>query len=868
MNHPKEEKRLKSRVFLSYVLLVILLGSITYFTFSSFRQLTRSADLLSQPNPRIELLHAMIFSIYNAESHIRSYTLSEQESYLNEYFDELSTLNGLVDSLYLLAHNDPFFSQIIDSINIELLNKTRLLDQLMKLRRLDENSALYQQALEEIIVATEESARIRQVEHTTTTRTEPSEQQPLEEVSREKENFFARLRGWFSGRQQEEPPLAEHNRQALQEQTLRVHTDSIITVYHDSDALREELASTIQNLARSMMERQQQIMRAENQILRQDKEVMDNIWSLVTRLEDHERNIALQEAAHAHSTVRSTSGKIFVILSISLIILMVFSWLFVLDINRSRFYKFQLLREKNRAENLLKTKQRFMANISHEIRTPLNSIIGFSRQLEKKQAPAAMPQYLEAIRQSSDHLLHIVNDILDFSKMEAGRIELQKTTTDLEQLCREVYQTLWVAANEKQLEFTLETQLNNPIIEGDPIRIRQILLNIAGNAVKFTPEGSVRISVSDYQSSAQPDISHVHFKVTDTGIGIHENGLQHIFEEFSQADELPTRKFGGTGLGLSISKKLCELMDGKIEVFSKPGEGSTFSVHIPFTVAAPQQAPALPRQQESFDTLSAHILLVEDDRLNRMLFKAIFEACPGIRLQEAAEVEEAMVLMEKEKFDLIITDIQMPGMSGIELIGKLRHQHSWASQSTPALACSADVTPETLLLCKANGIEDIIAKPVDDVLLMEKIAQLLGKNKPDIPSAAKLPADRPAIAPIAEKQSPMFSLEGLVAFTGNNPDTIQPILEAFVQDTRQNLADLHAAMEGSDFATLQKLAHKMITMCGMLQAHELVAHLKSLDRSDLKDLAMEETRMHVSHILHLGHELMESLSPMLAHGSS
>jgi signal transduction histidine kinase/CheY-like chemotaxis protein len=871
------ERHLKTKVFLSYALIILLISSIVYFTFNSFQQLTQSSDELAKPNARIELLHDILFTIYNAESNIRSYTLSEQEETLNNYFLELSNINNMVDTLLILAGNDKFFLQIIDSINGKLNEKTELLEQFIELKRQDENSIFYQRALHEIIQIAEGEGKLREITHQSVLDPEFDDSVTevySEEVSEERESIFRKFWNFVSGRDdkkaEEQEQIAEENKIPEIESddsqiSQQIRTDSIITVYRDTDDLRGDIESTLRSIAQSMVRKQQRLKAEENRILKEDKEVMDRIWGYVKLLEDYERANAVEKAGTAHSTVKSTSNKIFIIVVFSLFVLIIFSMFLISDINKSRFYKNQLVHAKNRAEDLLLVKQRFMANISHEIRTPLNSIIGFSRQLGKIDLKKEHKTFVNAINQSSVHLLNMVNDILDFSKIEAGKIQLEDTYLNIRDIAEEVHNTLHIIAKEKKLDFKVDTKnLKNHHVSGDTIRIRQILLNIAGNAIKFTEEGSVEMVLSDYVKKENPEISYVNIRITDTGVGIALADQKKIFEEFAQSDNQVSRKFGGTGLGLSISKKLVEIMNGSIELLSRKDKGTTFTIHLPLKIAEKPVDQVDVESVKTDQTMVAKILLVEDDKLNRLLLKSVFNDYPGISLLEAEDALKGLELIKGEKFDLIITDIQMPGMSGIEMVGQMRQLPDLVNFKTPILAFTADITPENILEIKQNGIDDYITKPVDENQLMNKISELLKVEKLQAFSVLN---DSEEIdfkvldsgKKKSDKGKKLYDLEGLKRFTGNDEKSTIMIIEAFLDDTKMHIHELQISLKKDNRQNIFQIAHKMSNMFDILMVNGATDYLKNLSRIKDNNITKEEIAENVNQIINVSSELVKYL---------
>ena len=730
----QSERSIKTRVFIIYSLVALLIVFILYVTFSSFHRLTRSAEILARPNLRIELLHQAIKSIYYAESNIRSYTLGGGERNLNKYFDELSHINILVDSLYALSENDQYFRHHIDTINIHLVEKIHLLEQLLQVSRLDYESEYFDSALTRIISAAEQEVRVSEFRRTVVEvpEDEAFDEVSHQEVTRKKDGFFQRIRNLFAGRSQNRRQRDEQPVDTLQVQPMLspVQSDTVITVFLDTLLLRAEIETTIQNLMQSLQLRQLQAQAIENQILLEDKRVMDRIWSHITILEEYETQKDINQAQQAEVSVGNTIRLIFLMVVVFVLALLVITWLFIKDINKSKYYKTQLISERNRAEELLRIKQRFLANVSHEIRTPLNSILGFSGRLEKSNLTNESGTFVRAIGQSSAHLLQIVNDILDFSKIDSESISLVHKPFDLILIAKEVYHTLLVLAQEKALEFNLElSQLQNRFVIGDPLRIKQIMLNISGNAIKFTSAGRVEITIGDSVSAQSPHISNIVIRISDTGSGIPPSEQRNIFEAFVQGDNRFTRKNTGTGLGLTIAKKLVEYMNGSIDLLSEPDSGTVFTVHLPLAISEPIEIEAGQPDKQFFENspFEARILLADDDDLNRLLIKSILSQYDNIELCEAVDATEALIMMGRSKFDLIITDVQMPGISGPEMVKMMKSDPANINKDTPVLACTADITIRQSEIIEETGIADILMKPFYEKSLLQKIFSFIVK---------------------------------------------------------------------------------------------------------------------------------------------
>ncbi len=389
----------------------------------------------------------------------------------------------------------------------------------------------------------------------------------------------------------------------------------------------------------------------------------------------------------------------------------------------------RLLKEaKEAAEKATQIKSNFLSNISHEIRTPMNAIIGLTELLLPEETNEQKLAYLQAVRFSADNLLRLINDLLDLSKIEADKLELNHETFGLIAQLQQFEKTLGYIAKDKKLKISLKIDKSVPEwVKGDSIRLNQILLNLGSNAIKFTPKGEVNMAVKCL--SEDENKHQLIFTITDTGIGIDNSNIDRIFDRFEQAEKYTSRQFGGTGLGLTITKKLVQLMGGKIKVKSELGQGTTFTVHLPFTkqLGNYDSIPMAAVLQQA-DLKGARILLVEDNRINVMLASRLLELW-NARFEIAENGLEALELLQQKNFDLILLDIQMPIMNGFELIEKIRNSEVRPElKDIAVIALTADAFDETRQKAQLLGFSDFITKPIKSEELYDKMKRLLSKS--------------------------------------------------------------------------------------------------------------------------------------------
>lgn len=393
----------------------------------------------------------------------------------------------------------------------------------------------------------------------------------------------------------------------------------------------------------------------------------------------------------------------------------------------------ELEKAKDSALSSSKAKSMFLANMSHEIRTPLSAIIGFSELLQQgNQSPDESAASINTITRSGKHLLHVINEILDVSKIEARRIDIENIEVSIFSVFKDIEDIMRAQAEDKQLFFRVDYQFPLPVtIISDPVRLRQILINICSNAVKFTNEGEVCL-----RATYDTDRECIVFEVSDMGIGIPEEKIQQLFHPFSQADTSTTREYGGTGLGLFLSRQLAEMMGGTLELDSKEGVGSTFTITIPAgslkNIKMLQSISDIPEtlHVETTPTIirldAVNILLAEDNADNQRLF-SLYLSGVGAKVTVVEDGEQALNKVRVQDFDIVLMDMQMPLMGGVEAVSRIRNE----GFTLPIIALTANATNQAREECLGAGYNDFVTKPVELDQLFNVISKYVKLQEPE-----------------------------------------------------------------------------------------------------------------------------------------
>jgi len=484
------------------------------------------------------------------------------------------------------------------------------------------------------------------------------------------------------------------------------------------------------------------------------------------------------------------------------------------------------------AEKANQSKTDFLARVSHEIRTPLNAILGFTEQLKQSKLDNQQREHINIIDKSSDHLLSLINDILVLSKIEARQIRFDEVPFKLNYTIKYVYNALLPKAKQKNLEFKyhVDDKLNNVLL-GDTFRLRQILINMLGNAIKFTNKGSVELNCYLFRETDE-DIK-VRFDVTDTGIGITSGNLETIFEKFAQADSTIIKQYGGTGLGLAICKNLIELQNGSLSVSSDVGVGTTFTFIIPYKKGKKEDIiPEDIGEVDSTKLKNKKILLVDDDSFNRILAKTILDKF-GCHTEIAHNGIEAITYLENTNYDIILLDIHMQDINGIDVAKFVRDRKN--DKSTKILAVTAAVMKDDIKRYYKAGINDFLIKPFKEVNLFNKMCEVMEIiNKSDSHQLSS------KVILQNTSQKVAYNLSELKKMANGNQAFINNMLITFIENTENTIHLFNQFLQTKDWEHIGEAAHKILPSYRHLEVEEVASKLYELKVKTIVEKSFEE----------------------------
>lgn len=595
--------------------------------------------------------------------------------------------------------------------------------------------------------------------------------------------------------------------------------DSIRKLQMSNDSLAIVFDKVLRKLIRRDDLQQYQLLQKEQKLLDESRVISDQLRVILSSVENDFLQNSYDQIKESRNALAKTADTMAWVGAASFLILIALAWVIIRDLTSNQNYRRQLEVLNRENENLLRSKSMLMATVTHDIRTPLGSIIGFYDLLKESDMPARQRQYLANIRESADFILRLVNDLLDFSKLENNSITIEKVRFNMKNAIEATCRSLEPIAINKNIELNwdIDEELNRNFIS-DPYRIKQVITNLVGNAVKFTQEGSVEVT-------ARIENGFINISVIDTGIGIATEKQADVFKEFTQAHSGIEKKFGGTGLGLTISKRITELLGGTINLQSEEGKGSVFTVMIP---CIPCNKPDIITENGNIADAAQYltgkkILITDDDAMQLTLMQELFAQYP-VSITTVINAAEVIKILEESEYDLLLTDIQMPALSGFELVTLIRQHAEKRIAQMPVIALSGkrDLTEKDFT---GKGFTASHPKPVQLETLIALISTIFGNKV--IPAAKKQPH-------IHGSETPFYNLQSLRQFTGDDNESLKAILTTFSESATENIAALKKAVLANNRQALVETAHKMIPMLRQMEANSIAGLLIPIEDNALK----------------------------------
>ncbi|MBS1527578.1 MAG: response regulator, partial [Bacteroidetes bacterium] len=740
----------------------------------AFKTVINSFDDVSAPNEKLRLINEISGSIARMDQ-VQKSLFSKRSAKNSSYIAENKELDKKIDSLISLYPGRPAQVSRLNSLKQLLNQREKLYAEYINVKSGLVDYKSFEEQVESLNDMVNKSAKqtdslvTTSVSKTAVTTIFPS-QTPAKNT--ERRGFFKRL----FGKKKSNDEVENKQPYRVVDSEYRVKTDTLARAMRDS--MIRSVGRTIQDLEKTQHHNSSLFIRKEAMLNKASAKMVGQIQIILKRIENEAVVQANASDKIAEQAVKSSAERIGFIMLAFFIAICLLVYLILRDFSRINKYRHQLEAAREEAEYHAVAKQRFLSNISHEIRTPLQSILGYT-ELVKKQ-PELKDENIEAIYNSSHHLLQIVNEVLDYNRIVSGKLTINRESFNIQNALNEVISVLRLQATDKGI--LLKVDYDSPftgLIGGDQFRLKQMLYNLIGNAIKFTSDGQVGLRVTSTEGGEH---IRLRFEITDTGIGLSEKDISRIFNEFEQAgDEKATQK--GTGLGLAITKQLAELQGGKLWVKSTPGQGSCFTFELPFgKVSAPQHARS--EANKSVDEFYPHKIWVVDD--DPFILSLTTQLCMEHHILCKGFSRPSDILDEPwdDQVEVLLIDVRMPEMSGIELCHLMRAR---VPAGTRIYALTAQVMPDENQNMLKGGFDKIIAKPFTETGLLSAL-------------------EKKETATVKENGFDPATLEKM---TFGDAEMMAMILAKFSEDTLKDIEELRHALQEPEIPDINLLLHRI-----------------------------------------------------------
>jgi signal transduction histidine kinase/FixJ family two-component response regulator len=829
-------RSIRHKIIIAFLVCVIALSAAWTINRLAFKQVLETVDKLSSPDDKLKAVNNIFYQIINLDQLQKIKASSNNSGSYNFIIKESRKLQRSLDSLKVLCSDNLVQEQLVDSVKNLLRERDKVLFSYLDVRKkLMNNKPLVAQmdSLNDLVTQADKDSIVLTTERKVLTTTLQGTNLAITIKEEDKRGFLGKI--FKKKKKEKEVILPQAPAQTFVEEQVNTKVDTLVYAKADSNIHKAEVL--IKSINKKQLTKNKKFAAKEAELAAIERTSVAQVMHILNEVEKEVIRQTSVNSGRAQAVVKQNAEHTALIMMTFFGVIAVLVVLVLTDISRSNLYREQLQKARDEAEFHSLARQRFLANMSHEIRTPLQSIIGFAEQA--KQSKTVADESIDAIYRSSGHLLQVVNEVLDYSRITSGKFTFEAKTFNLPVLLYEVVQQLQPQAQNKSISLSLETNIDDhAFVSGDPFRLRQVLFNLLGNAIKFTEKGRVKMVVKG--PSKDNDETYT-FIVEDTGIGISPAKIKAVFNQFEQADSTITNLYGGTGLGLSIVKALVEQQQGHISVKSEPGVGSRFTVELKFPKAQAEALMIKPIDKKVCNGPEEKVWIVDDDNL-------ILKLCSSIlsknNIDHCCFISAEDLLNEPwdDKVCLVLSDIRLPGMNGGELCRSLRKR---VGSGLKIIALTAQALPEEREAILENGFDDLLPKPFRE----QDLIQLLAES-------------RTTHLPSAEDT---FSLAELEKMTYGDKEQMILIIEQFIEDSLTDLGLLDNAIGLEDTNKLVLLLHRVAGRTAQIGAKELGAAFRSLEITVDETNQFIELKKKVHNLKVSMEDLISTLTQYIAH---
>ena len=805
-------KSTQIKIVLGYILLCLLLGFSVNYIYQKMKDLTNTEGSEQKINEQRLATYRALNQLYQTEIIGQSVSAGQLEEF-DKYQKAMRNAGVSIKELQDLL-TDSLQKARLDTIKFLMKQKERTMYNLLQAMHDANTGLIYQQKIESIIHR-HDTAEVQKVEKV-------QKKEIINEksyvVKKKRPNFFKRIAQVFAPPKEDSTLVTDTQRELV--------IDTLVKAYNPADTVASILRTIQTQVDDSVSLLRNDIQYKINRFKRNSNELNARMNQMLQTFEQEEIKLINQRMNFQKSTRQKSAQAIAWVAVAALLLAAIFIFLIERDITRSNHYRQELEKAKKRAEDLLDAREKLMLTITHDIKAPAGSIIGYIDLLTRILKEERPRFYLDNMKSSARHLLNLVSSLLDYHKLESHKMEINKVSFSPFQLFETIYNSYQPLAREKglTLKFRADDSCNH-FYWGDPFRIRQITDNLLSNALKFTSQGSISLQVA-YKTH------RLVWSVSDTGSGISQEEKENIFKEFTRLKNAQGAE--GFGLGLAITQRLVALMNGDIEVNSKTGMGTTFTISLPMKPVpenaiekehSVEQKPAGQKDCSPLpDGQKIKLIFIDDDRIQLDLTKAMLHS-PQLQITCCDSPDILFHLLKKETFDILFTDIQMPALNGFNLLKEIRQLTHEASQlPVVALTARSDMNEEEFI---RQGFTAALHKPYTQSELLRLITSITGWD---------ITIQQPSATENENKD--IFNFSALTAFSEDDPEASAEIIRSFIEETQANRNNLEEALKNGDSRLIRHIAHKQLPLFTMLEAQDCLPVLVWLEKEPYDEITL------------------------------